>query len=181
MKARYNKGLEHCIEIYDSNGAMALKVADAKALVESMNKAIEEAERDYEREQLTEFEMTLDDIIREATATGYNKEMFGDRMVDISQWAKRLIRCDKGDVKGYQIPGSAVENIEFAIDLLDKKHYGAMANSLRETLTYVKEKNWRCNKPTLDVFEKILPGLEGVLNKTDYARMAILFNDLKKM
>ena len=90
MKARYNIGLEHCIEIYDSNGAMALKVADAKALVGSMNRAIAEAERDFGREQMTPFEDALDDIVREAISINYTDQLWGDRMVDIGRWEKRL-------------------------------------------------------------------------------------------
>jgi len=97
MKARYNKGLEHCIEIYDSSGAMALTVRDAKALVESMNKAIAEAERDYGREQLTPFEDALDDIIREAVSINYTDQHWGDRMVDIGRWEKRLKKLAKED------------------------------------------------------------------------------------
>lgn len=90
MKARFNKGLECCVEIYDSNKAIAMKVSDAKALVESMNKAIAEAEHDYGREQLTPFEDALDDIIREAISINYTGQYWGDRMVYIGRWGKRL-------------------------------------------------------------------------------------------
>ena len=95
MKARYNKGLEHCVEIYDSNKAMVMKVSDAKELVESMNRAIAEAERDYGREQLTPFEDALDDIIREAISINYTDQHWGDRMVDIGRWEKRLKKLAK--------------------------------------------------------------------------------------
>lgn len=97
MKARYNKGLDHCIEIYNSKGAMCLKKADAKVLAESINKAIAEAERDFGREQLTPFEDALDDIIHEAISINYIDQYWGDRMVKIGQWEKRLKKLIKED------------------------------------------------------------------------------------
>ena len=47
------------------------------------------------------------------------------------QWQKRQ--------KPVDIPSSAIQNIEFAINLLEKKKYNAMANALKETLKYIQQ------------------------------------------
>ena len=90
MDVHYNKGLEHCIEIGDKNSSMAIKVADAKLLVERLSRTIDEAERDRDRDQMTPFEDALDDVIREAISNDYVHQYVGDRMVDIARWGKRL-------------------------------------------------------------------------------------------
>lgn len=43
MKVRYNKGLEHCIEIYDDDKSIMMNVEDAEILVHRLNAAILEA------------------------------------------------------------------------------------------------------------------------------------------
>jgi len=43
MKVRYNKGLKHCIEIYDDDKSIMMNVEDAEILVHRLNAAILEA------------------------------------------------------------------------------------------------------------------------------------------
>jgi len=43
MKVRYNKGLEHCIEIYDDDKSIMINVEDAEILAHRLNIVISEA------------------------------------------------------------------------------------------------------------------------------------------